>query len=122
MLGFDHAFAPFALVHGAGLDLRPDATNAEIKRNFRKLAKQFHPDRNPGNADAEERFKLINESYEQLGDPDKRADYDRYLSRLQPKKTARRSTAWYDDFHPVDEQLRDFLQGFYRALQRLRIA
>lgn len=97
------------------LDLRPDATSAEIKKNFRKLAKQFHPDRNPGNADAEERFKLINESYEQLGDPDRRADYDRYLNRLQPKKTARRSSAWYDDFHPVDEQLRDFLQGFYRG-------
>jgi len=97
------------------LDLRPDATGAEIKKNFRKLAKEFHPDKNPGNRDAEERFKIINEAYEQLIDPDKRADYDRYLSRLQPKKTVRSSSAWYDDFHPVDQQLRDFLQGFYRG-------
>jgi len=97
------------------LDLRPEATGAEIKKNFRKLAKQFHPDTNPGNRDAEERFKVINEAYEQLCDPDKRADYDRYLNRLQSKKTVRTSSAWYDDFHPVDQDLRDFLQGFYNA-------
>ncbi len=97
------------------LDLQPNATAADIKKKFRELAKRHHPDRNPGNADAEERFKLINEAYAYLSDPDKRADYDRYLNRIQHKKMPQQSAAWYDDFHPVDQELRDFLQGFYNA-------
>ena len=97
------------------LDLRPEATAAEIKKSFRELAKKFHPDRNPGNADAEERFKLINEAYDQLRDPDRRADYDRYLNRLQPKRAPRPAAAWYDDFHPVDSELSDFFKGFYSS-------
>jgi molecular chaperone DnaJ len=48
-----------------------------------------------------------------LGDPDKRADYDRNLNRLHTKKASRKSTAWYDEFHPVDDELDDFLKGFY---------
>jgi len=97
------------------LDLRSNATAADIKKKFRELAKRYHPDRNPDNADAEERFKLVNEAYEQLSDPDKRADYDQYLNRIQHKKKPKQAAAWYDDFHPVDHELRDFLQGFYRA-------
>ena len=97
------------------LDLRPEATAAEIKKKFRELAKKFHPDRNPGNSDAEERFKLINEAYEQLRNPEKRADYDRYLNRLQPKRTPRQAASWYDDFHPVDRELSDFFKGFYSS-------
>ncbi len=97
------------------LDLRSNATAAEIKKKFRELAKQYHPDRNPGNGDAEECFKLINEAYEHLRDPDKRAEYDRYLNRLQHKEEPRRAHAWYDEFHPVDRDLRDFFKGFYGA-------
>jgi curved DNA-binding protein len=52
------------------------ADDKEIKRAYRKLAVQFHPDKNPGDARAEERFKEINEAYEVLGDPTKRAKYD----------------------------------------------
>jgi molecular chaperone DnaJ len=50
----------------------------DIKRAFRKLARKHHPDLNPGDKTAEKTFKEINEAYEVLGDPKKRADYDRF--------------------------------------------
>ena len=50
----------------------------DIKKAFRKLAMQHHPDRNPGDADCESRFKELNEAYDVLKDADKRAAYDRF--------------------------------------------
>jgi len=58
------------------LGVERSAKEAEIKSAFRKLALQFHPDRNPGNKKAEDKFKEINEAYEVLSDPQKRARYD----------------------------------------------
>lgn len=55
-----------------------NADDKEIKRAFRKLAQKYHPDKNPGDADAEARFKEINEAYTVLSDPDKRSKYDRF--------------------------------------------
>src|SRR5438132_7637985 len=52
------------------------ATVDEIKKAFRRLAKQYHPDRNPDNAQAAERFKEINEAHDVLSDPEKRKKYD----------------------------------------------
>jgi len=54
------------------------ATEQEIKSAYRKLALQFHPDRNPDNPDAEEKFKECSEAYAVLADPNKRANYDRF--------------------------------------------
>ena len=60
------------------LNVARDASAEEIKKAYRKLALQFHPDRNPGNKDAEERFKEISEAYAVLSDSDKRARYERF--------------------------------------------
>jgi molecular chaperone DnaJ len=50
----------------------------ELKKSYRRLAVQFHPDRNPGDKQAEEKFKEANEAYQVLSDPERRAQYDRY--------------------------------------------
>jgi len=60
------------------LEVSRTATKAEIKKAYRRLAMKYHPDRNPGDKEAEEKFKLINEAYQVLSDDEKRAIYDKY--------------------------------------------
>jgi molecular chaperone DnaJ len=58
------------------LGVSKKATDEEIKKAYRKLARQYHPDRNPDDAEAEEKFKEISAAYDVLGDPEKRREYD----------------------------------------------
>jgi len=60
------------------LGVASQATEADLKKAFRALAMQYHPDRNPGDKQAEERFREASEAYAVLSDPDKRAHYDRF--------------------------------------------
>src|SRR5688572_1526615 len=60
------------------LGVNKNASSDEIKKAYRKVAMQFHPDRNPGDKSAEEKFKEAAEAYEILSDNEKKAQYDRY--------------------------------------------
>jgi molecular chaperone DnaJ len=60
------------------LGVAKSADEKELKSAFRKMAMKYHPDKNPGDAEAEHKFKELNEAYETLKDPQKRAAYDRY--------------------------------------------
>ncbi len=60
------------------LEVSKDCSGAVLKKAYRKLAMQYHPDRNPDDKEAEDKFKIINEAYQVLSDDEKRAIYDRY--------------------------------------------
>tara|TARA_Y100000991_G_C21937974_1_gene333890 strand:- start:27 stop:1187 length:1161 start_codon:yes stop_codon:yes gene_type:complete len=60
------------------LNINKNSTDTEIKKSYRKLAMKYHPDKNPGNQEAENKFKTISEAYEVLSDPEKRQIYDQY--------------------------------------------
>ena len=60
------------------LGVSKSATESEIKKAYHKMAMKYHPDRNPGDKAAEEKFKEVNEAYEVLSDPDKKDKYDRF--------------------------------------------
>ena len=74
------------------MGLTPEATGEEIKKTYRKLAMQYHPDRNLGDPECEERLKEMNEAYQVLGDEHKRRHYDLFFrhplkdSRIEPEE------------------------------------
>lgn len=82
------------------LGISKNALHDEIKKAFRKLARKYHPDLNPGDKTAEQKFKEINEAYSVLGDEKKRIEYDRF------GKTPFGEGAWYEGGRP------DFREGF----------
>ena len=62
------------------LEVDAHASPDELKKSYRRLARQFHPDANPGDPAAEARFKEVSQAYEILSDPERRANYDRFGS------------------------------------------
>ncbi len=80
------------------LGVERNASDEEVKRAYRKLAVKFHPDKNPGDAHAEEKFKELGEAYDVLIDPDKRAAYDRFGHAAFAQGTAGRGGGFHDPF------------------------
>jgi DnaJ-class molecular chaperone len=81
----------------AVLGVKREATQEEIRGAYRKLAKQLHPDLNPGDKKAEEKFKQVASAYDVLGDPEKRARFDR--GEIDASGTERPRERYYRDFH-----------------------
>ncbi len=82
------------------LGLQKGAGEEEIKKAYRKMAVKFHPDKNPGDKTAEEKFKELGEAYEVLSDPQKRAAYDQYGHAAFERRSAGfgRSAGFHDPF------------------------
>jgi molecular chaperone DnaJ len=80
------------------LEVSREATAAEIKKAYRRLAMKYHPDRNPGDKAAEEKFKEIQRAYDVLSDEQKRAAYDRYGHAGVDSAAAGAGAAGFDDF------------------------
>ena len=86
------------------LGVAENATTDEIKKAFRRLAKQHHPDRNPNNPQASERFKEINEAHDVLSDADKRKKYDqlrRYGAFAEARYTSVQTSVSSTTFVPL---------------------
>ena len=92
------------------LNVKKDANESEIKKAYRKLALEFHPDKNPDNPEAEEKFKEISAAYEVLSDPKKKSEYDQYGD--VGKRQHQQHSAGFD--------INDILSGFGFGRQRQR--
>ena len=110
------------------LGVSKEANQAEIKKAYRQKAKKLHPDRNPGDADAEAKFKEIGEAYKILSDPEKRSVYNQYGKAAfdgkgQSRPTENPFTGFdpFDSFRDVSDIFESFFGGRSPAGQNLDI-
>ncbi|NPA27874.1 MAG: molecular chaperone DnaJ [Epsilonproteobacteria bacterium] len=96
------------------LEVSTNASIAEIKKAYRKLALKYHPDKNPGDKEAEEKFKLINEAYAVLSDEEKRRVYDMYGKEGLSENMGFSSSMDMDDFMEIFNSIFGDSFGFGR--------
>lgn len=97
------------------LGVQKGASEDELKKAFRKLAKQYHPDLHPGDKECEDKFKEVNEAYEVLSDPDKRAKYDQFgHAGVDPNFGAGQGGGFsgFSGFGDMDDIFSSFFGGF----------
>lgn len=114
-----------------------EASAEEIKKVYRRLARQYHPDLNPGNKEAEEKFKDIGEAYEVLSDIDKRAEYDQFSRYWKQRgfagnRSARGGKSWFnsrenddkdDDYYSQFTEFGQFIDELLgRSNKKVRVA
>ncbi|HHU84079.1 MAG TPA: molecular chaperone DnaJ [Clostridiales bacterium] len=96
------------------LEINKDASDDEIKKAYRQKAKQFHPDLNPDDKQAEEKFKEANEAYEVLSDTDKRAKYDRFgHAGVDPSYSTGQGTGYSPFEGSMDFDIGDIFSSFF---------
>lgn len=104
------------------LEITKNANEAEIKKAYRKLARKFHPDLNPNDAEAEKKFKQINEAHEVLNDPVKRKKYDQYgkdwqhadeIERQQKERASANSHGGYTYSRGQSADFSDFFENMF---------
>ncbi|MHB8962408.1 MAG: DnaJ C-terminal domain-containing protein [Saccharofermentanales bacterium] len=103
------------------LGVKKDASQDEIKKAFRKLAKKYHPDANPNNKASEEKFKETSEAYEVLGDADKRKKYDnlqkeakyRNGDEFDPSRSRYGNVRYQQQTTTADSDFSDFFNAFF---------
>jgi DnaJ-class molecular chaperone len=112
----------------AVLGVKPEATQDEIRKAYRQLAKKLHPDLNPGDKQAEEKFKQVSVAYDLLGDAEKRARFDK--GEIDAAGNERQRERYYRDFHGAGAQghaysdgggYADFMEAVNGATRRITL-
>jgi len=93
------------------LEVSQSADKATIKKAYRKMAKTYHPDKNPGDQEAEHKFKLCNEAYQCLSDDQQRSTYDRYGKEGLQGMGSRQSSGGFDDLGSMFEEMFNGMGG-----------
>jgi molecular chaperone DnaJ len=113
------------------LGVARDAAPDEIRKAYHRLAVQYHPDKNPGNKEAEEHFKTVSEAYQVLSDPERRAQYDRFgragmrggagpqgAAGVDPLEIFREFARAYQGFGDIGDLFGSFMGGGFESRRR----